>query len=105
MKSIPIELRKGPNVIGFFGLLQPISDGLKLFTKETVFPLNANTNIFLFAPLLTFVLSLMGWVIIPFLKGSVLCDLNLGILYLLVISSLNVYGVLFAGWASNVRFK
>ena len=92
-----IQRRRGPNVIGFIGLLQPLADGLKLFSKEMILPTNANLNIFLLAPSLSFILSLIGWSVIPFSEGIVLCDLNLGILYLLAISSLNVYGILFAG--------
>ena len=99
-----IQRRRGPNVIGFVGLLQPLADGLKLFTKETILPTNANTNLFLFAPALSFILSLLGWACIPFAEGIVICDLNFGVLYLLAISSLNVYGILFAGWASNSKY-
>jgi len=99
-----IQRRRGPNVIGFIGLLQPLADGLKLFAKETTLPNNANTSIFLLAPSLSFVLSLIGWSIIPFSEGIVICDLNLGILYLFAISSLNVYGILFAGWSSNSKY-
>jgi len=99
-----IQRRRGPNVIGFLGLLQPLADGLKLFTKETTLPTSANTSIFLLSPALSFVLSLIGWSVIPFSKGIVVCDLNLGILYLLAISSLNVYGILFAGWSSNSKY-
>jgi NADH-quinone oxidoreductase subunit H len=99
-----IQRRRGPNVIGYIGLLQPLADGLKLFAKETTLPTSANTNIFLLAPGLTFILSLMGWAVIPFAEGVVICDLNLGILYLLAISSLNVYGILFAGWSSNSKY-
>jgi NADH-quinone oxidoreductase subunit H len=99
-----IQRRRGPNVIGFIGLLQPLADGLKLFVKETTLPTNANTGIFLFAPSLAFILSLIGWSVIPLSEGVVLSDLNLGIIYLLAISSLNVYGILFAGWSSNSKY-
>jgi len=99
-----IQRRRGPNVIGFIGLLQPLADGLKLFAKETTLPISANTSVFLFAPALSFILSLMGWAVIPFAEGVVVCDLNLGILYLFAISALNVYGILFAGWASNSKY-
>ena len=99
-----IQRRRGPNVIGFIGLLQPLADGLKLFVKETTLPTNANTGIFLFAPSLAFILSLVGWSVIPLSEGIVLSDLNLGIIYLLAISSLNVYGILFAGWSSNSKY-
>ena len=99
-----VQRRRGPNVIGFIGLLQPLADGLKLFVKETTLPTSANINIFLLAPALSFILSLMGWAVIPLSEGIVVCDLNLGILYLFAVSSLNVYGILFAGWASNSKY-
>jgi NADH-quinone oxidoreductase subunit H len=98
------QRRKGPNVVGFIGLLQPLVDGLKLFVKETTLPTNANTGIFLFAPSLTFILSLIGWAVIPLSEGVVISDLNLGVMYLMAISSLNVYGILFAGWSSNSKY-
>lgn len=99
-----IQRRRGPNVIGFLGLLQPLADGLKLFVKETILPSNSNLYIFIIAPLLTFILSLIGWAVIPLSETVVISDLNLGILYLLAISSLSVYGIVMAGWSSNSKY-
>jgi len=99
-----IQRRRGPNVIGYLGLLQPLADGLKLFIKETILPTSANIFIFLLAPLLTFFLSLMGWIVIPFGENLVVANVNIGLLYLFAISSLSVYGIILSGWSSNSKY-
>ncbi len=99
-----IQRRRGPNVVGVYGLLQPLADGFKLLIKETIIPSSANKVLFFIAPMITFILSLMGWGVIPFNETAILSDINLGVLYLFAISSLSVYGIIMSGWSSNSKY-
>ena len=99
-----MQRRQGPMTVGPLGLLQPIADGVKLLSKEMIIPSQAHRVVFLLAPMLTFMLALIAWAVIPVSPGWVLADINVGILYLFAVSSMGVYGVIMAGWASNSRY-
>ncbi|ABQ69343.1 NADH-quinone oxidoreductase subunit NuoH [Rhizorhabdus wittichii] len=99
-----MALRRGPNVVGPWGLLQSFADGAKVFLQETIIPAAANKGLFLLAPIITFTVALIVWAVIPFAPGVVLADINIGLLYVLAASSIGVYGVIIAGWASNSKY-
>ena len=99
-----IQIRIGPNRVGPYGLLQPIADGVKLLMKEIILPTNANKALYILAPILFLVPAVAAWAVIPFSPDIVLADINAGLLYIMALSSMGVYGVIIAGWASNSKF-